>query len=52
MSLDFDVPLSAQNVTIPALYKGRGSTSVPCTQSIYNLTAPEHASNDVLTDKP
>ena len=49
MSLDFDVPLSAHKVTIPFIQRKRKNFS--CTQSVYNLTAPEHASNDAI-NKP
>ena len=49
MSLDFAVPLSAQKVTIPFIQRKRKNFC--CTQSVYNLTAPEHASNDAI-NKP
>ena len=49
MSLDFHVPLSAHKVTIPFIQRKRKNFS--CTQSVYNLTAPEHATNDAI-NKP
>ena len=49
MSLDFDVQLSAQKVTIPFIQRKMKNFS--CTQSVYNLTAPEPASNDAI-NKP
>ena len=49
MSLDFHVPLSAQEVTIPFIQRKRKNFS--CTHSVYNLTTPEQASNDAI-NKP
>ena len=49
MSLDLDVPLSAQKVTIPFIQRKRKNFSYA--RSVYNLTTPEHASNDAI-NKP